>query len=396
MQFLNIWILESIFGTGYWENGGGYINLDISIELPVGISFYVLQSLGYVIDVYRKEIKAEKNLLRYGLFISFFPQLVAGPIERSKNLLTQLTRPLKLSWDKSKQGLFLIMWGMFIKLVIADRVAILVDTVYGQVSDYTGFYIIVATVFFAIQIYCDFYGYSTIARGTALFFGIKLMDNFKAPYYSKSVKEFWSRWHISLSYWFRDYLYIPLGGNKKGIIRKQLNRLMVFSVSGLWHGSSLSFLIWGLLNGIYQTIADIKEKVMIKRKKQNNFSIGLLKRIITFTLICSTWIFFRADGASDAINILKYLWDFNWEILINGAIFNLGISQEYFRVLMVAVGVLMYVDYKKYKGYDILQIIMRQEWWFQLFLGVTLLFSILLFGCYGVEYDTNQFIYFQF
>lgn len=216
---------------------------DYNIMLPVGISFYTLQALGYLIDVYRGDIYAEKNFLRYALFISFFPQLVAGPIERSKNLLVQLNTPKSFQYENIRKGSLLVLYGLFVKMVIADRAAIIVDTVYGNIESYPGFYIIAATVLFSIQIYCDFYGYSTIARGSALMMGIQLTDNFNAPYYAKSVKEFWRRWHISLSCWFRDYLYIPLGGNRKGRLRKWYNLLMVFAVSGLWHGASLVFIL---------------------------------------------------------------------------------------------------------------------------------------------------------
>lgn len=371
-----------------------------SIILPVGISFYVLQSLGYLIDVYRGEIYAEKNFFRYALFVSFFPQLVAGPIERSRNLLVQLARPAKLSFDNCKKGCFLMLWGFFVKLVIADRAAIFVDEVYGDSLAYPGFYIVVATILFAIQIYCDFYGYSTIARGVALLFGIKLVDNFNAPYFSKNVEEFWRRWHISLSSWFRDYLYIPLGGNRKGSVRKQINRLAVFTVSGLWHGASISFIVWGFLNGIYQVISDyfkqIKQKLNIRRKESDTFSDRFLKRAVTFALICFTWIFFRAGGFSDSLSVIRNMFCFNWEILVNGELYNLGISKELFRVLLCAIGALSYVDYKKYQGRDVVAILAGQKWWFQTAVMVVLLFIILLFGCYGVDYDTNQFIYFQF
>lgn len=378
------------------------------IILPVGISFYILQSLGYLIDVYRKDVYAEKNFFRYALFISFFPQLVAGPIERSKNLLTQLAKPQKLSWDNCKRGFFIMLWGYFLKLVIADRAAIFVNKVYGDSSTYPGFYIVLATVLFAIQIYCDFCGYSTIARGVALFFGIRLVDNFKAPYFSRSIEEFWRRWHISLSGWFRDYLYIPLGGNRKGIVRKQINKLIVFSVSGLWHGASLAYILWGMLNGIYQVISDcwryLTEKVGVLAKfnkktdmdRTTLFSRSLLRCAVTFMLVCFTWFFFRAGDLSDAIEILQNLKCFNWEILFDGSLYNLGISKEFFHVLVLSIGILFLVDYQKYREKDVAQILMQQDWWFQGIIVLVMIYGILLFGCYGVEYDTNQFIYFQF
>lgn len=215
------------------------------ILLPVGISFYTFQALGYIMDVYRDEIYAEKNFFRYALFVSFFPQLVAGPIERSGNLLKQLSSPARFSYDRAKDGVYLMLWGFFLKIVIADRIALFVDTVYGDYMKYGGWYLVVATVLFAFQIYCDFYGYSTITMGAAWVLGVRLMENFNAPYLATSVSDFWRRWHISLTTWFRDYLYIPLGGNRKGKLRKYINKMIVFAASGLWHGSSLAYVLWG-------------------------------------------------------------------------------------------------------------------------------------------------------
>lgn len=215
------------------------------IVLPVGISFYTFQALSYTVDVYRNEIHAENNFFRYALFVSFFPQLVAGPIERSKNLLKQLTKPHKFNFESVREGCLLMIWGFFLKIVIADRVAIFVDTVYGDIITYPGYFLTVATMLFAVQIYCDFAGYSTIAMGVSKMFGVQLMENFDAPYLSTSIGEFWRRWHISLTSWFKDYTYILLGGNRKGKIRKYTNKMVVFLVSGLWHGASPTFIIWG-------------------------------------------------------------------------------------------------------------------------------------------------------
>jgi D-alanyl-lipoteichoic acid acyltransferase DltB (MBOAT superfamily) len=226
------------------------VNIQMNIPqfdviLPVGISFYTFQALSYTMDVYRDDIYAEKNFFRYALFVSFFPQLVAGPIERSKNLLKQLAVPKKFDFDMAREGLLLMLWGYFLKMVLADRIAIFVDTVYGEPETYAGYYLILATVFFAFQIYCDFAGYSTIAMGAAKILGINLMGNFDAPYLSVSVAEFWRKWHISLTSWFKDYLYIPLGGSRKGKVRKYVNKMIVFLVSGLWHGASFAYVIWG-------------------------------------------------------------------------------------------------------------------------------------------------------
>lgn len=237
------------FAMDFVSAAAGRFNIAISapvfdVLLPVGISFYIFQALGYTIDIYRGG-KAEKNFLRYALFVSFFPQLVAGPIERSENLLKQLREGHDFSFERMKDGLLLMLWGYFMKLVIADRIAIFVDAVYGDMDKYGGLYIVIASVLFAFQIYCDFAGYSTIASGAARIMGFQLMENFNCPYFSRSVGEFWRRWHISLSSWFRDYLYIPLGGSRRGRGRALINLLSVFLASGLWHGADLTYLAWG-------------------------------------------------------------------------------------------------------------------------------------------------------
>lgn len=390
------------------------IRWSYDILLPVGISFYTLQALGYLIDVYRGDISAEKNFLRYALFVSFFPQLVAGPIERSKSLLVQLYTPKKFQYDNLRKGLLLILYGLFLKMVIADRAAIIVDTVYENTETYPGFYIIVATVFFAIQIYCDFYGYSTVARGSALLMGIYLMDNFSAPYYARNVKEFWRRWHISLSGWFRDYLYIPLGGNRKRKLRKWCNLLVVFAVSGLWHGASVSFIVWGLLNGLYQVLENIGDTIkecLVKQQErwqqfvgeqgvagqETTFSRRLFQTLFTFLLVTFAWLFFRAGELSKSIEILGHMFSINnWYVLFNGSLYELGVARNYMNVLLIAILTLFVVDYQKYRGKDVIGMFLKQGWWFRIMCIMLMLFTILLYGCYGEMYDIQQFIYFQF
>lgn len=224
------------------------IDLDpilLDIILPVGISFYTFQTLSYVIDVYKGDISAERHFGYYATFISFFPQLVAGPIERTRNLLPQIKSKVEFSYKQATYGLKLISWGLFKKIVIADTLAVYVQPVYKNPYEYNGFALLLGSLFFTIQIYCDFSGYSDIAIGSSKLLGINLMRNFHSPYFSSSIKEFWSRWHISLSTWFRDYLYIPLGGNRSGNIRKYLNIIFTFFISGLWHGANWTFVIWG-------------------------------------------------------------------------------------------------------------------------------------------------------
>lgn len=244
--------------------GLGTVERRLDLLLPVGISFYTFQALSYTFDVYRGSIKAEKNILRYALFVSFFPQLVAGPIERSGNLLCQIQKVKEAEvWDfeRVRDGLLLMFFGLFLKLVIADRASILVNQVYGNYGNYGFFELAVASVLFAFQIYCDFGGYTNIARGAAQVMGFSLMQNFRQPYFATNIRDFWRRWHISLTSWFTDYLYIPLGGNRKGNIRQYFNILIVFCISGLWHGASWHFVAWGFLHAVYQIVGNLKKHI---------------------------------------------------------------------------------------------------------------------------------------
>ena len=269
--------------------------------MPVGISFYTFQTLSYVIDVYKGNVKAEKHFGIYATFISFFPQLVAGPIERTNNLLPQIKAKHEFNYEQATYGLKLMAWGFFKKLVIADNLAIYSDKVFNNVYDFKGFALILAAFFFTIQIYCDFSGYSDIARGTAKLFGIELMENFKCPYFSSSIREFWSRWHISLSTWFRDYVYIPLGGNRVGKIRHYFNLMITFMISGLWHGANWTFVIWGGLHGLAQIFENV-----FTRKPKNYQPHGLervLKVLMTFTFCMFAWVFFRAQNLNEAIYV---------------------------------------------------------------------------------------------
>ncbi|MBQ8603536.1 MAG: MBOAT family protein, partial [Oscillospiraceae bacterium] len=281
----------------------------------VGISFYTFQSLGYSIDVYRGRVEREKDFLTYALFVSFFPQLVAGPIERSANLLPQLHKSYKFEYNRVTDGLVIMAWGFFKKLVISDGAALIVNAVYNDVTKYTGIQLVMATFLFAFQIYCDFSGYSDIAVGAANVMGFKLMRNFNHPYFSQSVVEFWRNWHISLSGWFMDYVYFPLGGSRKGKFRTYINLMITFLVSGLWHGASWTFVIWGGINGIYNVLERIffgKKQAEIRRLKKAGKPVpktkpvvAVLKAVITFILIDFTWIFFRANNLTDAVYVLQ-------------------------------------------------------------------------------------------
>lgn len=372
-----------------------------NLLLPVGISFYTFQALSYTMDVYRNEIYAEKNFFRYALFVSFFPQLVAGPIERSKNLLVQINERHKLTYKNVRDGLYLILWGFFLKLVLADRIAVFVDAVYGNSVSYNGFFVIIATVLFAFQILCDFNGYTTIARGTAQIMGFHLMENFDAPYFSSSVSEFWRRWHISLSGWFKDYLYIPLGGNRKGKHRQYLNIMIVFTVSGLWHGASFAFVLWGGLNGFYQVMGEIlrpardylAEKFQICKTV---FNCRILKIFCTFVMVDFAWLFFRSGSLDRAREVLRNMFRFNPGIMLDGSLYTLGIDEIEFHFLICMLIVLAVIDYLKYRRINVLEKLGKQRVWFRAALFSILFWAVMLFGIFGPEYEASQFIYFQF
>ena len=376
----------------------------LDLLLPVGISFYTFQALGYIIDVYRGEIKAEKSFIKYALFVSFFPQLVAGPIERSKNLLHQLEEEHKFDLDIIRDGLLMMLWGFFMKLVIADRAALFVDTVYNDYLSFPGWYLIVATILFGFQIYCDFNGYTLIARGAARIMGFSLMENFNAPYLSLNVGEFWRRWHISLTSWFKDYLYIPLGGNRKGKVRKYINILIVFGVSGLWHGANWTFVIWGLLNGMYQVVGSllmpIRNKIVeLLRLHRSSFGHRLASTIVTFGLVDFAWMFFRAKSFSDSISIAKSMITAQnvWILVDHESIFNCGLDRYDFELLVFAIIILFIADVFKVKKIQILRdIIYKQDTWFRWTYYIVSFLFVLIFGIWGCEYENAAFLYFQF
>lgn len=377
-----------------------------SVLLPVGISFYTFQALGYMVDVYRGEIIAEKNPLKYALFVSFFPQLVAGPIERSKNLLEQIRDiPDRKTFEYKRvaNGLIVMLYGYFLKMVIADRISIIVEYVFSHYFELGSVELIAGAVAFAIQIYCDFGSYSMIAIGAAQVLGFTLMENFNTPYFATSIKDFWRRWHISLSSWFRDYLYIPMGGNRHGKVRKYLNLMVTFLVSGLWHGAEWSYVIWGGLHGIYQVIGDLlmpvrKRIVSVCHVKTDCTSYKLSQIFVTFVLTTFAWIYFRADTFAQATLYCKRIFTrWNPIVLFNGGLYELGLNQFESNILFLSLVVLFLVDLIRYRRKQRIDVFLEeQNVWFRWLVCIGLFLAVFVYGVYGPSYDATQFIYFQF
>ena len=372
---------------------GGNFNIALDLLLPVGISFYTFQALGYTIDVYRKDLEAERSLIDYALFVSFFPQLVAGPIERSTNLLPQIKNPKKFSYENLVRGLQLFFYGMFLKLLLADRAAIFVNDAFANYKTYSRGFLIIGAFLFTLQIYCDFYSYSIMAKGSAKILGIDLMDNFKEPLLSKSITEFWRRWHISLSTWFKDYLYIPLGGNRKGSFRKCLNLLIVFLVSGLWHGAELSFVLWGLIHGTFNVIESL---FGINKSKRSSIFLDFFRRILTLFIVVFAFIYFRAEtihqGNDYILGIINNPWSNNLLEEITNSKF--GLANLY--PLGVGIFILLVFDILKYNrinlGEEIIRLVLPIRW----IIYLAFLLGIIIFGIYGPEFSESAFIYFQF
>ena len=374
------------------------------ILLPVGISFIIFQSLGYTIDVYRGKIAAEKNILKYALFVSFFPQLVAGPIERSQNLLKQIQTvhlQQKMTYDRFTQGLMLMLYGYFQKVFVGDKLAIIVESTFANPTGYSAIQLIVGAVAFSIQIYCDFGGYSNIAIGAAKVLGFDMMENFNAPYFANSIQDFWRRWHISLSTWFRDYLYIPLGGNRKGKFRTYVNLMITFLVSGLWHGAQMHYVVWGGIHGALQILEKEVRHLRDKLKLNINrevFSYRLLQIGVTYVITTIAWIFFRAENTSVALLYLKQiLVSFDMGTLFDGSLYMMGLNRNDMGAVIFGVIVLLLTDGVRYfKNMRIEKYLCTQNLWFKWLVLWVFIVSIVLFGEYGVNYDAAEFIYFQF
>ncbi|AUC74737.1 MBOAT family O-acyltransferase [Olleya sp. Bg11-27] len=371
----------------------------LNIILPVGISFYTFQTLSYTIDIYRKQLEPTKDWLAFFSFVSFFPQLVAGPIERASHLLPQFYRTYKFNYNQVKSGLLLMAFGLFKKMVIADRAALYVNEVYNNPGNYEGVETIIATVLFAFQIYCDFSGYSDIAIGAARTMGFDLMRNFDSPYFSKSITEFWRRWHISLSTWFRDYVYIPLGGSRKGKYRTYANLFIIFLVSGLWHGAAMTFVIWGVIHGVIIVFEKATYKMRTKicntlGLSANTFANKLFFVIITFVIVDFAWLFFRANSFADASIITQNIFNNNFYELFGTDLYLIGLKDNEFLVLMVSIVVLICFELNHKKGNMVIWLgkqstILRWSTYLAIVVVIT------IFGVYGDD-SVSEFLYFQF
>jgi len=354
----------------------------LNIILPVGISFYTFQTLSYSIDIYKGKIKHTNDFISFAVFVSFFPQLVAGPIERASHLLPQFLKRREFNYKTAITGISLISYGFFKKLVIADRLAIYVNSVFGDIDNANTISLLFGIIFFSFQIYADFSGYYLIARGISKLLGFDLMVNFNKPYLASSIPEFWRRWHISLSTWFRDYLYIPLGGNRVTTLRNYYNLIIVFLISGLWHGANWTFVIWGALHGVYQVVY-LQYKKLINPEDTKNKIRQLINILSVYSLVTFAWIFFRADSFSQAIEYINKIIEFDLslnlvQISAEKGPLNLGIS--------ILVIVLLYLSYLLPKNLSF------KKDFSHITLNVITILIIFLIGINGKA----EFIYFQF
>ncbi len=358
--------------------------------LPVGISFYTFQTMSYTIDVYRKKIVPEKHLGYFALYVTFFPQLVAGPIERADKLLSQLKQKVQFSVERLSYGLQLILYGFFQKVVIADNLSLFVNEVFKNPTNYFGWDIILAVFFFAFQIYCDFAGYTNIAIGTAHILGVKLMKNFKQPYFSHSIRSFWKNWHISLSTWFRDYLYLSLGGNRGNFARWIFAVIFTFLISGFWHGARWTFIVWGIIHATFY-LFEYLIKFVVKKYFSSFFKLFtnkiayLFRTIFTFVIVCFAWIFFRAQTIEDAFVLIKN------SLHLNSLIPSFSFDNKGIVLCFSLISLLLIID-KIERKEDIINFIQRKNTFIRFIIYYFFILALIGIGNWGL----NEFIYFQF
>ena len=370
---------------------------------PLGISFIIFQSVSYTADVYKQTIPAERNAIKFAFYLAFFPKLVSGPIERAGTIIEQLRSPIRLHLADLKEGLSLILMGLFLKLVLSDNIAAVINPVFASWQDYSGLQIALALALFAFQIYGDFGGYSYIALGSARILGFQLSNNFESPFHAESVSEFWTRWHITLNNWLRDYLYIPLGGNRKGTLRKYVNTMIVFLLSGLWHGAEWTFVIWGGLNGLYIIAENVMKSTCKKAHRhgssaEDRFSTHLRRRVITFLLFDFALLFFSMPNLSSALSMIRHcVTQPGIRELFNFGFLDLFPDIKTFAVITLSLLILLWTDtiiYREKISYT--TFFFRQSSAFRWLVSIMALCMIIFFGAYGDTYEQTQFIYFQF
>ncbi len=354
----------------------------LDVVLPVGISFYTFQTLSYTIDVYRRKMKPEQNLVRFSLYVAFFPQLVAGPIERASKILPQLDFTADFDSERFVKGGILMLWGFFQKVVVADNLSVFVDEVYSNPQSYSGINIAIVSVFFAFQIYCDFAGYTNIARGIAKMMNVELSLNFKQPYFATSIKDFWRRWHITLSQWFRDYVYFSLGGSKQSKIKWLMAIFVTFTASGLWHGANITFIVWGALFAVFYIIEKYFYEIFLKENQEKKGILKFFRIIITFVTVTFLWIFFRSNSLDTAFVLIKKLFLHNFHIVFD---------RKWLLVNIILIFSVLLVDIKETKE-QIQDWFIRQKSFIQATFVSFLFFMILTIG----NWHLTPFIYFQF
>jgi len=381
--------------------GVGMTGFSVDLITPVGLSFYIFQSSSYLSDVYRKGMPAEHNLFRYAAFASFFPTILSGPIQRSRDLLPQLNNPSDFQFERARRGFLVLVWGLFQKIVISGKLAGIADTVYNAYTEYDNVYYLVAACCYSLYIYCDFSAYSDMACGIAEILGFQIKGNFRNPYLAESLADFWNRWHMSLNTWFIENIYIPLGGNRKGATRKYCNILIVFALSGIWHGAGWNFVVWGLLNGALRIMGEIlqpiKNKVYaITGTDQSVFSIRFLKKAGVFLIITVTWVFFRIPDLASAIHIVKNMLFFHPTALFNPGVFSLFGTVQETLVFVICVAVFLSVQYLRKEEGGLLDSFCRQPVLVQSILLAVAICICILIVCSGTTTFNTEFIYFQF
>ncbi len=374
------------------------------VVLPLGVSFWTFQAIAYLVDVYRSKTPALSSPLYFMAAMTYFPIVTSGPITRVQVLTEQFERHHSFDYERMQSGLLLIGLGFFKKLMIADRLAVFVNTVFdnpGAVSAKSnGLLFLIASVFFSIQLYCDFSGYTDIVRGSSRLFGVELPINFSAPYFSRSVREFWRRWHMTLMDWFREYVYIPLGGSRRGALRKRINVLAVFALSGLWHGAGLTYLAWGLLNGLYIVAGDLLEPVrrrlvVLLRINRESFAHRVFQTVMTFALITVSWVFFRAQSTTDALYILPRMFSPTVWVLTDGTLLKQGLTAAELLVALVSVMCLGVVEWLSMRM-NLLEAIRRQHLIYRWAAYYALITAIVVLGHYGGTFDAAKFLYFKY